>query len=259
VATTGIRALILAQLAWAAGCNSPSDSGPGAPLPIKVAILDSAGVPVIGAHLQWQVWPAVTQDTINYLDPDPLTRTDSLGNLIIENGSRTEIPDSIRLFAYPPGCKFQVIDTTIRQIPQTDPDLDTLALSLTTPWRLVPATLALTELCAYSIDSGWGVYSQHLGLKVDSIRSPLVYGRWDLNYRYTRGDDVGTFSGYDYGDFIVLDLVNPTPWAGCDGARLYVPVKPDHSWGTVLAIGSQGCLGEPVILDFVVDGSLYFP
>jgi len=69
---------------------------------------------------------------------------------------------------------------------------------------------------------------------------------------WTRADDEGTFVGVDAGSYIVFDLTTTVPTAGCDTAKLYVPVRADGTWETVQALGSQGCFGPPVLLNFAL-------
>ena len=239
-----------------AACSS-SDAEPGHELTIQVTVVDSAGDPVANSYLNWSLWPAI-DSTWPFPWDTAMTRTDSLGRYVIEAGRRTERPDSLRLYTMPPGCESGGVNTFIRTFPATSVAHDTLGVTVAVPVSQ-SARLQTGQVCAFDFDPFWGDANRFLALQIDSIVPPLAYGRFRINYRWTRGDDEGTFVGVDAGSYIVFDLTTTVPTAGCDTAKLYVPVRADGTWETVQALGSQGCFGPPVLLNFASGDFLYFP
>lgn len=246
----------LLAIALAGACSS-SDAGPGRELTIQVTVVDSTGEPVPNSYLNWDIWPRV-DSTWPFPWDTAMTRTDSLGHYVIEAGLRTETPDSLRVYSLPPGCGEGAANTFISSISATAVTHDTLRLTVA-QGRFQPARLETGQVCAFDFDPFWGDASRFLALKIDSIVPPVAYGRFRINYRWTRGDDEGTFVAVDAGSYIVFDLTTTIPWGGCDTARLYVPVRSDGTWKTVQALGSQGCFGPPVLLNFASGDFLYFP
>jgi hypothetical protein len=99
----------------------------------------------------------------------------------------------------------------------------------------------------------WGPHAYILALQIDSISAGNVWGRWDLNYRFSSGDDVGTFVGGATATFVVLHLTSDPVWHACTTMQLYVPVKGNGEWGPATIYGEQECLPQPAPFTFVAD------
>lgn len=249
------RYLLLSATALLTACQAGTDAEPHT-LVVQVEVVNSSGDPLYGAHVSVQAWPAIG----GVLSDSIAGRTDSLGRFTIEtNGIETNTLDSIRVITIAPGC-YDLYMETVRKPVHLDRDTDTLFFQFIEDSLLPGATTAVGQACAFGVNPFWGAASYRLGLLTDSVIAGTVYGQWRLNYRFTQGDDDGSFTGVVSPDSLILDLVHANPWGTCTGLSLAVPLNPDGSWGTAQTAPAQGCLPEPAIFDFVSGDVLdYFP
>jgi len=97
------------------------------------------------------------------------------------------------------------------------------------------------------------LYAYVFALQIDSTDTSNVWGRWDLNYQFSHGDDAGSFVGGIAPTFLVLRLTQDPPWDTCLGMQLYVPIRADGTWGPAIIYGDQECVPEPAPFTFVAD------
>lgn len=229
------------------GCGTTSDPGPThVPLVLSAVVATPGADPIAGAIVTAEPWPpSVTRPA----PIDPLSRTDATGRFTVDLGTfRPGHLDSLRIQWLPPGCFEPLRDTTLYQLPLT---VDTLAVLLSDTLAAPPAAATVGEYCGFGVSSVSGPGAFRLGLRVDSVIGPQLYGRWRLNYNWTQGDDYGAFTGGITTSVLVLDLVHDAPWGTCTGLRLGAAVGASGAWGPLEALAPQGCVPEPLRFDMV--------
>lgn len=243
--------------ALTAGCLSVADpQGEPRDGVFRVKVVDSTGAPVPGSFLSLRTWP----DNRGW---SGYHRTDSLGFFVVDvTQLRAPGLDSVSFFARTPGCSGAARTASVvvgqRRLSAGHGDTNTVLLQVEAPFP--PARTAPGEYCAMGYPSGFfGGLDVELGLRVDSLVGPLIYGRWETVYTSTRAGDNGAFIGGSGPTFAVLNLSVDNPWLDCTGFRLTVAVRPDGSWGTAAVTEPNGCDTVPMEFDFVeFDASLHY-
>jgi hypothetical protein len=225
---------------------------------VQGVVRDSAGQPVEAAVATLRVY---SQDSgVASRFQFPYAVTDSLGGYQLRWDSLDGATiDSVRVTATPPGCQYhdQIRVLGGDQVPEARNavvDLDAAPVEPPAAARSEPG-----EFCAYGIHPSFGPGAYRFVIKIDSVSSPLIWGRWRINYRITSGDDEGTLIGAEIAGAVLLNLAVSVPWNGCDGLALSIPVATDGSWQVASVHGQQGCLVDPKPFRFVAETLGYFP
>jgi hypothetical protein len=161
--------------------------------------------------------------------------------------------DSVRIWSRPPGCRDPGQLTTIpgSNVPTGESPVFDISI---TQLDIHPAARTLPgQYCAFGVHPFWGPYAYVFALQIDSTDTSNVWGRWDLNYQFSHGDDAGSFVGGIAPTFLVLRLTQDPPWDTCLGMQLYVPIRADGTWGPATIYGDQECVPEPAPFTFVAD------
>lgn len=216
---------------------------------LRVEVVDSSGSPLAGAYVSWRTWPLAPADTLGFFFP--FARADSLGRFEQELGQFDDLTlDSIRIESQSPGCDYPQT-TLLKAVTLQAGRADTIDVRVVQATVFPRATLQQGQVCALGSDASWGMGAYQIGLRIDSAGPSSVVGRWRINYHWSRGDDYGSFQGTSWTNHLVLDLVDEVPQGQCTGLRLYVPLQQDGTWGPSVVLGSQDCLTDPPVLDFV--------
>lgn len=228
------------------GCGANDPSPRHVFLALSATVATPGGGPIAGAVVRAEPWPASETRPIPV---DPLARTDTSGRFVVDLGSfPTGHLDSLRIQWLPPGCFDSVRDTTLYRPLLTS---DTLAVLLSDTLASAPATATVGEYCGFGVAAVSGPGTFRLGLRIDSVIGPQLYGRWRLNYDWTQGDDYGPFTGGLTAAALVLDLAHAAPWGTCTGLRLGAAVSPTGVWGPLEPLAPQGCVLEVLRFDLV--------
>ena len=105
-------------------------------------------------------------------------------------------------------------------------------------------------------------FDSKLGVWIDDI-SDSVRGRWRINYSWSRGDDIGQFSGWRAGNSISLDLRLDTPYETpmgslCTGYKLELTLEAGDTIGPS-SYESETCQFKPMPLRFIEGDPLEWP
>jgi hypothetical protein len=201
--------------------DQPSDPPTHSPDPsvyVAGVIRDQDGMPVPFALAVWEAWPAPdsvegdaagTSNSVRWH-----ARTDSQGRFAAHLGyySMGQL-DSLEVVAATDDCwGYKYSPVRDRLIPLSAAAPDTVFNRVLTLLRTAPrARLTVGSACAVTIVEDVPGLENRFGLWIDEI-SDSIRGRWRINYGWSRGDDIGRFSGWRAGNLVVLELRVDTPY-----------------------------------------------
>jgi len=238
----------------ALGACSENMSPPELPqsLTVEGTVVDTLDAPLAGALMALRVFGADTVSdpgappSVAITDPAGWFRvqTDSLGDPTI---------DSVVVTSLAPGCKDPAQRTVISGGDVPPGATPVVQVMIVQAQVRPPARTAPGEYCARGVHPFWGPNSYIFGLRIDSVVAGAFWGRWDLNYGFSSGDDEGTFTGTATTTAVVLELTSDPVWHDCTTMELHAPVKSDGSWGAATIVGAQACLPDPAPFAFAAD------
>jgi len=219
---------------------------------VQGTVRDSIGDPVQGALTMLYIF---TPDSVPYwASPPPFAVTNTVGIFAVESDSLgSPIIDSVRIESLAPGCNDPGQVTIIPATEVPPGEAPVLNITITQADVHAPARTAPGQYCAYGIHPDWGPGSYILALAIDSTIADTVWGRWDLNYRFTSADNLGSFVGSATPSLVVLQLTQDDPWNACLAMELQIPVLASGIWGPATIVGAQSCVPEPAPLSFAAD------
>lgn len=247
------------------GCESTAPSTPPPPPPkdhvrISARLLSPNGSPMLGAFAVIKTWPAQTGHTddtfTGFLFPD------AEGRVVRDVGPLAESTlDSVRIYAMPAAaCTWNPVETLISAIRIDTVPESGVHVDLVLPETLTRAVTVVAEFCAQGreIPDTPGHLGYDVRLRIDSLKSTLIYGRWWLGLEWR--SVTGVLTGSVAGNTIVFLLVPNALETICQEIRLVGTVLPNAHWDRLSVIADDGCIpaGHQYMF-FRTGNSSFFP
>jgi hypothetical protein len=261
-AARSAASLVLLLAAGTAACGDAADPAPPLDaLSIEGRVLDQGGQPVPGAVVILRVSTSAKEPSLAFEEPYAVTGPDG-GYAVSRAGLAALDVDSIGLEILSPGCPFNASLWSTRAIDLADiPDGASVSLDidLTAETVLPRAESTPGVLCAAGLEPFWGPGSFGLAMKIDSVASRVVYGRWYVYYQRTSAGPDGTFAGVEGDGLLVLSLADTSGWHPCTEVRLVMQLGTAGSWGPAQVVSDDGCLPVASPLTFARLEGVFFP
>jgi hypothetical protein len=245
---------VLLLAAGSVACSETADPAPPLDaLSVSGRVLDQGGGPVPGAVVVLEIWTSAKEPPVGFESPYAVTGPDG-EYAVSRSGLAAMDVDSIGLEAISPGCGLlrslrsgRGID--LAEIP--DGASASLTIDLTAETVLPRADATPGEGCAAGLEPFWGPGSFGLPMKIDSVVSGAVYGRWYVYYRRTSVGPEGTFAGVEGNGQLVLSLADTSDWHPCTELRLVMSLDAAGAWGPAEVVSDDGCIPAGAPLTFV--------
>jgi len=259
--TRSAAALVLLLAAGTAACSDGADPAPPLDaLSVEGRVLDQVGQPVPGAMVVLKVSTSAKEPSFAFEDPYAVAGPDG-GYAVSRAGLAALDVDSIGLEILSPGC-FNASLWSTRAIDLADiPDgaSASLDINLSAETVLPRAESTPGALCAAGLEPLWGPASFGLAMKIDSVVSGVVYGRWYVYYQRTTSGPDGTFAGVEGDGLLVLSLADTSGWHPCTELRLVIQLGTAGAWGPAQVVSDDGCLPVASPLTFARLEGVLFP
>ena len=260
--TRSAAVLVLLLAGGTAACSGGAEPAPPLDaLSVEGRVLDQVGQPVPGAVVVLKVSTSAKEPTFAFEDPYAVAGPDG-GYAVSRAGLGALDIDSIGLEILSPGCGASVSLWSTRAIDLADiPDgaSASLDIDLTAETVLPPAGTTPGVVCAAGLEPFWGPGSFGIPMKIDSVISGVVYGRWYVYYQRTSVGPEGTFAGVEEDGYLVLSLADTSGWHSCTGLRLVVRLGTAGAWGPAEVVNDDGCLPVASPLTFARETAWIFP
>lgn len=246
----------------ASGCADSATDPATTPtsLTIQGTVRDSAAAPVPGALVYLSVWSP--DSAIVARGSTAMATVDGAGAFQVVLDSLGDAPiDSLRVRVRLPGCVVTSVDTLLPAALLASALDSAATVAMVGPATQPVAQAAPGQYCAFGVDSFWGVGSYKFFIRIDSTTAESLWGLWRLNYRFTKGDDEGSFRGGITPATTDLVLTQGMVGNACQTMQVSIAVGPTGAWGPATIVGSQQCLVSPRTFQFVADTNpwVFFP
>lgn len=260
--TTGVVSLAAVLLACAGEPAGPPDALTS--LRVEGRLLDPGGVPVASGRVVAVPWySSALKEQPEFRFPYHWALTGPDGGFVLSVPDLAGVAlDSVVLHAYGPGCDAAESRTMIPADSLPDGPDGQLTLDLTGPARPAPTVTAVGTVCAAGDDPVWGARDVNLGIRTDSLRGELVYGRWMVTYGHTSVGPDGTFEGVQReGTLVIVLLPGDLSSGDCTELRLAIPIGAGGEWGRAGVLFDDGCMPDGMDLVFapMPPGSFFPP
>jgi hypothetical protein len=255
------RCTLVVLLLGGAACGDEAvgpSLGPPA-VRLEGRVVDAEGTPVREAVVSFLAWPTTSTEA-DTLPVEARTTADGEYGVWIGRFEAVAL-DSVLVEAWQDPCTGLAATSTIRRaIPLAAGPADTVTVDVVMD-RVAPlATLQEGAACAL----GWAPFGDdvaafYVQLAIDAIDGDQVTGRWRMNYAFTRGDDMGYFTGTTADATLVLELAEARPESPCD-YRLTIPVEDGGRLGPATYLSHDvACAAYAGALTFAVGEHLTLP